>query len=209
MTRRKLAAILLIGLNIWMGLVSCGRHMSTENTTSGTDIGAEYPTDVAFPQPPVPQHFENVDQFNADQVAEAVTREFFSWNIAEDAGVTDAAERAKPLMDEPFVEQTEGQWGMWTRVTGPTWRSFKDANATVSVEVTPNGEETPQDAELTKYRVYTVTQHILGDNFERHQRYTVKVTVTKLGVWRVSAFVVDGPTDAETPAPVNNEENQA
>lgn len=152
------------------------------------------PVDVPAPElPPLPAPFENVDQYSPEAVMEAAVETMFSWRPATDASPADAAQRARPLMEQRYYERAHSGFLVLAPVIGSEWDRWKSEDATdtrVEVEVTSD-RHTP-DQQATHARVLVVTADVVNDEGDTvgTKKFTVYASVSLMGVWRLSDLSV-------------------
>lgn len=153
------------------------------------------PTGAALttPPPPVlPAPFAQVDQDDPIAVMVAGIQAMFSYRPASDSGQADAANRAAPLLDERYYDANVTSFPALVAIPGGQWEQWRAAQARTKTTVTVTADDHPADLPAKVSRVLAVRVDVLGP--DQHLidtvRFAAYTTVTRLGVWRISAVGV-------------------
>ncbi|MDE1672646.1 hypothetical protein [Nocardia gipuzkoensis] len=135
----------------------------------------------------LPPELGVVDRGDPDATAQAALRVWFAWNTNTDAGPSDAAARAAPLLARTLVEAISAS----RAVAGPgaQWSRWANAHASAAVRVDPSPESVPPQTGSEAFRVLVVTQSMFTPRGELLDTVVHTVTVVlrtgRIG-WEVS-----------------------
>ncbi|MCZ9635039.1 hypothetical protein [Rhodococcus sp. BH5] len=191
-TRRALASA--AAATAMVLLAGCG---GGSGEAGGTDSGELHGTPQSFTPPPeatptLPDQFAAVDQFQPDSVMVAALETLFSYQPTVDLGQGEAAQRAAPLMDERFYRENAASMTALAPITGKRWQSWRGAGATVQARASITTDQHPPDLPASYSRVVAITVAAIAPDGAQIDTasWAAYATVTKLGVWRLSAVTV-------------------
>lgn len=188
---QRISLSLVVGLSLLLVSTACGG--SDEETHDHLLDEGGPTTALTTPAPPsLPDAFAGVDQNDPESVLVAAAQTLFSYTPVTDASQAAAADRAAPLIDERFYRENRAGFLVMAPVPGSQWDRWRQQNAVVTARATITADDHPADAPARVSRVVALTQTATtSDGVVVDQNtFAAYMTVTRLGVWRVSAIAV-------------------
>ena len=185
---RILFAACLAGLGAVTG---CGQLVVPDQSGARSSTAPAWqpavPTRTVSAAPALPGEFATVNRGDPDAVARTVIAVWFAWNTNTDAGPSDAAARAAPLLSKHLTSQVTGT----VPVIGPgaRWMGWTRQHATAAVRVDASPELVAPQTDTEAMRAFVVTQTLFTPQGQLLDTVVHQVTVqlwATSGGWEVT-----------------------
>ncbi|MFE2999306.1 hypothetical protein ACFXG4_30395 [Nocardia sp. NPDC059246] len=193
MTRSRTGFAILFAacLTVLGAVTGCGQLVIPDQAGARPSSAAAWqpalPTRTVAAAAALPGEFTTVNRGDPDAVARTVMAVWFAWNTNTDAGPSDAAARAAPLLSKHLTSQVTGT----VPVIGPgaRWMEWARQHATAAVQVDASPELVAPQTDTDAMRAFVVTQTLYtpeGQSLDTvvHQ-VAVQLTNTSSG-WEVT-----------------------
>ncbi|MFE3105338.1 hypothetical protein [Nocardia tengchongensis] len=161
-SRPRSSYLFAAGLAALVALTGCATLTNPAQSGPATSTNPMWqphaPTRTVSAAAALPAEFAAVNRRDPDAVARTAIAVWFGWNTNTDAGPSDAAARAAPLLSRQLIAQVTGT----VPVIGPgaRWLGWAREHATAAVQVDPSSAVVSPQTDADAMRAFVVTQTV-------------------------------------------------